>query len=227
MKDWINEHKFIIFAVVLAAIGGVYYFSNNETSNVSQVTSTSSIASVKPPSNTKTEGNSAEKSEKSEAAQPPDNIMVDIKGQVKKPGVYQASEGERVTDVIGRAGGLTEAADQAQVNFAEHVQDEMVIYIPKKGEAGVQITQQPQAGGAANTAAGSEGSGGQSQEKIDLNKADVTELQTIPGIGPSKAAAIIEYRETTGLFRTVEDVKNISGIGDKTYEKLKDWLVVR
>ena len=145
--------------------------------------------------------------------------MVDVKGQIKHPGVYQSSQNERVVDVISRAGGLTTNADESQVNFAQHVQDEMVIYIPAKGEAD---TVTPGATGVGATAA----SGSSSTAKVDLNKADGTELQTLPGIGPAKAAAIIDYREKSGPFKAIEDLKNISGIGDKTFEKLQDLITV-
>jgi competence protein ComEA len=123
-------------------------------------------------------------------------------------------------DVIGRAGGLTDQADQTQVNLAEHVVDEMVIYIPAKGEEGDTLTT---SGPSSNSSGGT----GQNQGKIDLNKADEQELQNLPGIGPAKAAAIIEFRNTSGPFKTIEDLKNISGIGDKTFEKLKDLIVVK
>ena len=146
--------------------------------------------------------------------QEPETIIVDVKGQVKKPGVYQSSQGERVIDVINRAGGLTEHADESQVNFAEHVQDAMVIYIPAKGDEGLAVPS------ASVTQKGS-------SDKININKADETQLQEIPGIGPAKAAAIIEFREVNGSFNTIDDIKNISGIGDKTFEKLKDLISVK
>ena len=151
----------------------------------------------------------------------PEKIIVDVKGQIKHPGVYQSSEGERVIDVITRAGGLTENGDASQVNFAEHVVDEMVIYIPAKGEEG-----QTTAGTGGKNLTTSSGLASNNQGKIDLNKADVTELQNLPGIGPAKATAIIEYRDTNGKFNAIEDLKNISGIGDKTFEKLKDLILV-
>ncbi|PFO03837.1 competence protein ComEA [Bacillus sp. AFS076308] len=155
------------------------------------------------------------------AANQPENIMVDVKGQVNRPGVYQSNTGERVIDVIGRAGGLTEQADQTQVNFAEHVEDEMVIYIPGKGEEGSSL---PSSIGTSGTVSSADG---QKQGKININKADEQELQNLPGIGPAKAAAIIEFRNTSGPFKAIEDLKNISGIGDKTFEKLKDLIAVK
>ncbi|WP_251554778.1 helix-hairpin-helix domain-containing protein [Neobacillus muris] len=217
MKDWLMEHKvYVIIFLFIAAIGG-YYFVQQENQET--------IAS--PPSSIE---NMKEKEEVSEEAvkkqeetvQQPEWLMVDVKGQINQPGVYTAKAGDRVMDVINLAGGFTELADQSQVNLAQHVQDEMVIYIPAMGEAGTGAAVAAASGGG--TAAGGES---QNKGKININKADASELENLPGIGPSKAAAIIEYRETSGPFNTPEDLKNISGIGDKTFEKLKDLVAVQ
>jgi competence protein ComEA len=208
MKDWMYEHKiYLIIAVIIAFVTGYYFLEERKSSseiNVEEIVPT-------------------EINEEEEAAKPPktESLIVDVKGQVKMPGVYSSSQEERVIDVVQRAGGLTENADESKVNFAEHVQDAMVIYIPAKGEEGVTVP--------AGTTVNPSNTGGTSgnQAKINLNKADETQLQNLPGIGPSKAAAIIEYRETSGLFKNVEDLKDISGIGDKTFEKLKDLITVQ
>ena len=151
-----------------------------------------------------------EKAEKEE----PSILKVDIKGAVQKPGVYEFKQGDRVTDVIGMAGGLSEAADSTQVNMAQLVEDEMVVYIPIVGEE----TQAVQAAADGMNGGGKEGA------LIDINKATLEELQELPGIGPSKAAAIIAKRDELGSFKTIEDLKLVSGIGEKTYEKLKDLI---
>jgi competence protein ComEA len=205
MKDWMYEHKiYLIIAVVIAFVTVYYLYEERKSSseiNVEDIVPT-------------------EINEEEDAAQPPktESFIVDVKGQVKMPGVYSSSQEERVIDVVQRAGGLTENADESKVNFAEHVQDAMVIYIPAKGEEG-NIPQ----GLTSNPT----DTGGTKQGKINLNKADENELQNLPGIGPSKAAAIMEYRVTNGPFKSVEDLKNISGIGDKTFDKLKDLITVQ
>lgn len=149
-------------------------------------------------------------------------IKVDLKGAVQKPGVYTAQEGERVIDLINRAGGFLDDADQTKINLSQKVADEMVIYVPKVGEDSNVMEQvasffQPQQSG---NEASSDG-------KVNINQADSTLLQTLPGIGPSKAEAIIEYRETNGPFKMIEDIMNISGIGEKTFEKLKNSITVQ
>jgi competence protein ComEA len=209
MKDWITEHKLYVIITAIIAITAIFYFFEENKS------SETNIENLVP----------KEIQEEKDSPQPQEHIqetisiIVDVKGQVKLPGVYTSSQGERVIDVINRAGGLTEIADESQVNFAQHVEDAMVIYIPAKGEEGISM---PAGTSVSETAGGSS-----NQAKINLNKADENELQNLPGIGPSKAAAILEYRETNGQFKSVEDLKNISGIGDKTFDKLKDLITVQ
>ncbi|MEH7353223.1 helix-hairpin-helix domain-containing protein [Neobacillus drentensis] len=215
MKDWLIEHKFTVIAVVFIVFGGSYYFYVNDKEEPAPMNS------IIGENKLQAEGVETENNKQPNKADvQPEKIMVDVKGQVKLPGVYQSNTGERVIDVIGRAGGLTDQADQTQVNFAEHVQDEMVIYIPAKGEVGV--TTQGQSGGSMTASGGTS----QNQGKININKANEQELQNLPGIGPAKAAAIIEYRNASGPLKVVEDLKSISGIGEKTFEKLKDLIVV-
>lgn len=144
-------------------------------------------------------------------------IKVDVKGAVNRPGVYIADSGDRVIDLIADAGDFTSEANKDQVNLAQVVEDQMVILVPEIGDEGV---------GGVTT--GPETSlGGSSDGKINLNTATQAELETLTGVGPSKALSIIDYREKTGKFQSVEDLKKISGIGDKTFEKLKDSIKVK
>lgn len=211
MKDWMYEHKVYVIITVMIAFAAIFYFLEESKSSVSDV---ENIV----PQEIKEEKDIPQVQEE---IQEPEMIMVDVKGQVTMPGVYSTSQGERVIDVIHRAGGLTENADESQVNFAEHVQDAMVIYIPAKGEAVINV----HAGTTVNPS--NTGGGTGKEAKVNVNKADETQLQNLPGIGPSKAAAITEYRETSGPFKSIEDLKNISGIGDKTFEKLKDLITIQ
>lgn len=147
-------------------------------------------------------------------------MMVDVKGAVKNPGVYPVSEGERVVDVVAKAGGLTEDADDTKINLSQKVSDEMVIYVPRKDEEFGQVS----VGIFANSTGGSSSSG---NNKVNINTASREELQKLPGIGPQKADAIIEYRKTQGPFQTIEDIMNVSGIGEKSFEKLQDLITVK
>ncbi|MBS4217084.1 helix-hairpin-helix domain-containing protein [Bacillus sp. FJAT-49711] len=141
-------------------------------------------------------------------------IFVDVKGAVKSPGLYEATETDRVFDIIEKAGGLLDKANEGQVNFAQKVHDEMVIYIPKIGEEGENPFM-------------NDSSPSQQNDKVNLNTASSVELETLPGIGPAKSAAIIEFREQNGAFKQIEDLQKISGIGPKTFERLQDLITVK
>jgi len=146
-------------------------------------------------------------------------IKIDVKGAVKRPGVYSVTDSDRVIDVIELAGGITEDADLKPINLSAKVFDEMVIYVPKVGEKTEEILLPPQ----KNTSS----TGGKERSLVNINLADSTELQTLPGVGSSKALAIIEYRELNGPFEKIEDLKNVTGIGEKTYEKLANLITVK
>ena len=151
-------------------------------------------------------------------------LYVDISGEVERPGVYEVSEGTRLFEVIEQAGGLTDEADIDSLNRAETVADGQKILIAAKGEnsSGSQGTQ---SGSGTNSGSGT-ASGTTNEGKVNINTAESAELQTIPGIGPSKAARIIEYRQSNGNFSSIEDIQNVSGIGSKTFESIKDYITV-
>ncbi|QGH34992.1 hypothetical protein GI584_13500 [Gracilibacillus salitolerans] len=140
----------------------------------------------------------------------PTEYKIDIKGEIKNPGVYQVTENDRVEDVIHLAGGFSSNADNQMINLAERVYDEMVIYVPAKGENAEEKQQ------VIDT--------GNDDQQVKVNIASIEEMQTIPGIGEVKANAIIEYRETYGRFEKLEDLTKVSGIGDKTVEKLEEYV---
>lgn len=203
MKEWIKEYKIHISIVFLVLILAGYYLFSPETDQ------SVPLSEIPPEMMADSEVPQKELAPEKKVNS---KIMVDLKGAVLHPGVYEMGEGERVNDLIQRAGGFLESADQTMVNLAMYVADEMVLYIPIKGE----ISQAP------SNFTGSDSKNG----KVNINRADAAELETLPGIGPSKSSAIIEYRETTGRFNAVEDIQSISGIGEKTFEKLKDKISV-
>ena len=145
-------------------------------------------------------------------------IYVDIGGEVEMPGVYEVSQGTRLFQVIERAGGLTEDADIDGINRAEAVFDGQKIIIGTKGESGDS--------GESRESGKTTHSNYEDEGKVNINTANSAELQSIPGIGPSKAERIIEYRESEGRFNTIDDIKNISGIGNKTFENIKEYITV-
>lgn len=150
------------------------------------------------------------------------NIYVDIGGEVKSPGVYEVKEGTRLFQLIEKAGGLTDEADIDVINRAEAVYDGQKILIASYEETET-AAKTAKSDTAKNTY---DLQNSAADERVNINTADSVTLQTIPGIGPSKADRIIEYRNSEGRFNKIEDIKNISGIGDKTFESIKKYITV-
>ncbi|WJS83093.1 helix-hairpin-helix domain-containing protein [Tetragenococcus halophilus] len=141
-------------------------------------------------------------------------IIVDIKGEINKPGVYELEGDARVKEVILEAGGLTKQAEKKQLNLAEKLQDQQMIYIPNKEEAEEMEID------------GDKEAEDNNKDMIDINAADINELQEISGVGPAKAQAIVDYREENGAFESVDELNEISGFGEKTVEKLRDSIKI-
>ena len=135
-------------------------------------------------------------------------IKAYIVGEVKKPGVYSLKEGDRVENIINKAGGFTDTADMSSINLAQLVSDQMKIIVNKKG--------------AAASISSSQNSDG----KISINQADKEQLKKVPGIGDVTAQKIIDYREKNGGFKSIDELKKIDRIGDKTYNKIKDYFIL-
>lgn len=149
--------------------------------------------------------------ENEHAAEQSELVIVDLKGEVHSPGIYEMKAGERIHDVIEQAGGFTNDADQTQVNLAQRLQDEMIIIVPQQGDTSSALTSEDSS---------------INDGMVKINYATQQEIETLNGIGPSKAEAIIQFREENGLFQQPEDLLEISGIGEKTLENLKDQIIV-
>ena len=147
----------------------------------------------------------------------PVQIVVDVEGAVVNPGVVTLTEGSRVYEAVEAAGGMAESADHGKVNLAEKVSDGMAVYIPFQGEE-----QSGLAPGISSGQTSSSGSGG----LININTADKSALMQLPGIGEVYAQSIIDYRQSVGTFQKIEDIKNVSGIGDGRFEKIKDKITI-
>ena len=172
-----------------------------------------------------------------------DFVFVDIKGAVVKPGVYEIESTKKVIDVVNLAGGFTEQADTSFINLAKTISNEMVIIIytkeevakTKKEETITKIIDNecvcPQINNDAcinkeETNNKNNSNTDTIKEKVNINSATLEELQTLTGIGESKAQAIIEYREKNGPFETIEELRDVSGIGEALYEKIKNNIEV-
>ncbi|HHV27513.1 MAG TPA: hypothetical protein GXX63_10000 [Tissierellia bacterium] len=149
----------------------------------------------------------------------PEYIMVHISGQVFNPGLIELKNGSRVIDAVNSAGGLKEEADLDRINLAKKLVDEQKIYIPKIGEE-IDIVEEED-GSSGSTQENS----GDSSNKVNINTGTKEELMSLPGIGEVLAERIIEYRESNS-FKSIEDIKNVSGIGDKKFESIEDMIIV-
>lgn len=148
------------------------------------------------------------------------NIYVDVKGAVHHPGAYQVNSEQRVGSVIQKAGGYTDNADISQVNLARKIKDQMIIYVPQKGEK-IPIYNDNLEDHSMHF------SGDSSQsEKINLNLATIDQLKGLTGIGEKKAQKIIEYRQQHGQFKSVEELKNVNGFGEKSVATIIDQVCV-
>ena len=151
----------------------------------------------------------------------PQNCYVDIKGEVLRPGVYEFSCESRMQDVIKKAGGFTEEADETKINLAQKITDQMQMIVPNvnsKQEGGV-TEGNSEKGNSSNMILSNA-----KQGKVNINTATLEELQTIKGIGKKKAEAILQYRKEHGPFRTKEDLLEVKGIGKKALEAIESQV---
>ena len=230
IKDFIleNKKKFILgiscLILVSLLITGIYFYSNKESDTVvyEPITETKEI----------------EEEQK-------EIYYVDIKGYVNNPGVYSIEKGKRVVDAINQAGGLSENANTSLLNLSMLINDQMGIIVYSNQEIKnledtikkQQVKETICKDNVVNNACVSTSKSivvpninttpmDIASEKININTASKEILMTLSKIGESKAISIIEYREKNGLFKTIEDLKNVSGIGDSIFEAIKDYITV-
>ncbi|HAP4952001.1 TPA: competence protein ComEA [Enterococcus faecalis] len=205
-KKWLLLGSGVFMVILITLLVGIYLMVNKEPQVDTTMWEETSLT-------TTTEVATDATKERAETM----IYVVDIKGAVKVPGIYQLKNQQRIWDALALAGGVSEEADTTQVNYAQKVKDQMIIYVPKKGEPVAQSLETLQESAPAQQ---------NQEEKINLNTATEAELQTISGIGAKKAQEIIRFRDEQGPFKTVEELKNVPGIGEKTVERLKDMLTV-
>ena len=139
-------------------------------------------------------------------------IVVDIKGEIKNPNIYWLEEGCIIEDLINVAGGITEEGDLSKINRAQKLNDHEVVIIPNINDKESEIESIIPSSNNEN--------------KVNINTASINELDTLSGIGPSKAEAIIKYREENGTFKSIEEIKNVTGIGEALFEKFKENITI-
>ena len=230
IKLWILNRKtsFIVISILIIIFISLYIYINNKNT-INQVEIINDYI----------ETNTIIEEIKEEIIE---YISVDIKGYINKPGVYKVDKSKdyRINDLISIAGGLKKNADTSLLNLSTKLKDEMVIIIYSKDEISnfietINNTKNKlkicETQSIINDACIKEidiinNTDSVIQEKININEASKEVLMTIPGIGESKANSIIDYRNNNGNFNTIEDIKNVSGIGDKFFEQIKEYITI-
>ena len=207
----------IIFAVLIIFLAIGYF--NTTKRNLTQKDMEDMFVEVNKSNDKQT---SAVKSDKNEINNTNSKkVIVEIKGEVKKPDVYYLDEGSIVKDIIQQAGGLTEKADITAVNQAKKLVNNECIVINNKDQVNANVISKDINKEVSVSAVASE-----ADSVININTASKDELDKIPGIGAVTAEKIIEYREKNNGFKNIEDIKKVDRIGDKLFEKIKDKISV-
>ena len=201
----------LALAVTFIIIAGFLYVSRENTKNIQEEFVTSEdIAITKQPSEPLvTDREQIEVSRK---------LCCYVCGAVKHPGVYTFSEGARMNELIEQAGGFTKEAAVTYLNLAKTVTDSEKIYVPTEDEVSSLVNLQD--GTTTESKSGAE-------DKVNINTADIDKLTSLPGIGEAKAGCIISYREDHGAFQSIEELKNVEGIKDGVFNKVKDLISVQ
>lgn len=207
MLDFLNKKQKIIFLIVLfLMICIIFYYIYSSLYTTNYYFDENALLSENLSETNALEFENVNKST--------NTIVVYICGAVKENKVITLPENSRICDAIDSVGGLLENADLTNINLAYILEDGEKIYIPKIGEE-------------LQNNSTNYNSTNYSSNKININKATQTELETIPGIGPSTALKIINYRNENGKFNSIEDIKNISGIGDSKFNNIKEYITTK
>ncbi|WP_394023308.1 helix-hairpin-helix domain-containing protein [Anaerococcus martiniensis] len=203
-----NKDKIIIGLIIALAV----VLGNNFVNNKSPDLLDNKVSLLESEDDFNIESIDENKSQQSE------DIKVHINGQINREGVYEVKEGDRLDDLIKQAGGLSPDADSNSLNLAMKLEDQMKIYIPNKNEIlNENSTNTDQLVSKPDSIS--------ENGKININTASKEELMTLPNIGDKRAQAIIEYRDTK-KFETIEEIKNVTGIGEKFYQAMQDLITV-
>ena len=157
----------------------------------------------------------------------PAPLRVYVTGAVHQPDVYLLSRGSIVKDALAAAGGATADADLDRINLAVQLQDQQQVHVPHQGEGDPPAPPVAAASGADENRSDSAGRSSLTPSAVNINSASTDELQTLPGIGPTYAQRIVDYREQNGPFASIEDIVEVKGIGPGTFAKLEELITVR
>lgn len=233
MYEFHKKQKIIIAMIGSMLIIAVLYYIYTKEENENVISTEDNVIE-----NVVADAEESEETTKEEI----NKIIVHVSGAVNKEGIVELEENSRIADAISQAEGLKENADTKNINLAFKLEDGMKIYIPTVEENNEKTMETEEeimtdktskyvtssSGVAQNTEQFEEKDKENNQtEKININTASQTELETLPGIGPSTSLKIINYRKENGNFKSIEDIKQVSGIGDAKYENIKDLICVK
>lgn len=237
-----NKGKIITFVIIiLISIGGLLckgYLSDevyvlNEEENTSKNTEDIINKNDDVDNSSSSNSNEANKlTNRSEKDVGVKEITVYISGQVAKEGVVTLSSDKRLADAVEKLGGLTKNADTNNINLAMKLEDEKHYIIPKEGEAiqnnsdSTQVASNTDTNNQSNNNSNNSAQSASQGSKININTADLKQLDDIPGVGEATANKILSYRDENGEFKSIEEIKNVNGIGDKKFENMKDLICV-
>lgn len=217
-----NNKKIIILIIILITILFIIYKNFIKKDNFIEGEINTNILE-----NTEENDNNKEKSDTNQ------KIIVYITGEINNPGIYELEVNSRIADCIEKAGGTKENADITDINLATILEDGEKIYIPAKGESNgksendaKEETRKKAEEKTTESSTKINPENKQKNPKININTATQTELETLPGIGISTAIKIIEYRKENGKFKNIEEIKNVKGIGENKFKKIKELIKV-
>ena len=225
MRDLDKKQKIVVIAILVIIAGAIIYYvyGNDEEQYKNEIL----------PYEENIIENTIEKTKTAEMleAEKEEEIIIYIAGEVNKEGVYSLPEGSRIADAIEQAEGLTEDAYTEDINLAYKLEDGMKIKIPNKSETQKQLEEQnaniEDSYITTESGASIQETQTKTSQKVNINTASQQELETLTGVGPSIASKIVVYRKQNGLFKTIDDIKNVSGIGDNKFESFKDEICVK
>ncbi|CDA15919.1 MAG: helix-hairpin-helix domain-containing protein [Clostridia bacterium] len=214
--EFTTKQKIIIISIIIVLIiVGIYVYNIRFSEDINENTNENQL-------NTSFVENILEKDDKNK------EIIVHITGAVKKNGIVKLKDGARIYDAIEMAGGSTDDADLSKINLAYVLEDGQKVYIPKIGEINQENAEEEyitfEYGNNKNIIQDYNKGG---NEKVNINTANQTELETLPGIGTATAEKIIDYRNKNGKFSSIEDIQNVKGIGNAKYENIKESICVK
>ena len=202
----------LVIILVIALITYYYLYTKNNTEEINN-------------ENLEITNNETQEESKEE-----EKIVVHITGAVNKEGIVELETGARIADAIEKAGGSKENADIKNINLATILEDGMKIHIPTIEETNTnkdKTTENNENSQTITETIDNASDTKKTQGKVNINTANIEELDTLPGIGPSTASKIISYRQENGKFKNIEELKEVSGIGEAKYEKIKDLITIK